>query len=89
MRVMLDSDLAEAYGVETKRLKEQVRRNIERFAGDDFMFQLTTEEVAESPRSQIATLNKGRGYNIKYTPFAFTELGGQHRRCLCRLQRHQ
>ncbi|GHT38111.1 DNA-binding protein [Bacteroidia bacterium] len=75
MRVMLDSDLAEAYGVETKRLKEQVRRNIERFAGDDFMFQLTTEEVAESSRSQIATLNKGRGYNIKYTPFAFTELG--------------
>ena len=54
-KVMLDFDLAEMYGVETKRLKEQVRRNIERFPAE-FMFELTKEEVAIS-RSQIATLN--------------------------------
>ena len=74
-RVMLDFDLAEQYGVETKRLKEAVRRNIERFEGDDFMFELTKNEVVALSRSQIATLNKGRGSNIKYRPFAFTELG--------------
>lgn len=44
-RVMLDVDLAELYGTETKRLKEAVRRNIERFDGDDFMFQLTKAEI--------------------------------------------
>ena len=65
--------LAEMYGVETKRLKEQVRRNIERFPAE-FMFELTKEEVAIS-RSQIATLKTGQGYNIKYLPFAFTEYG--------------
>lgn len=74
-KVMLDFDLAEMYGLETKRLKEAVRRNIDRFEGDDFMFQLTKEEVTELSRSQFATLNKGRGYNIKYAPFAFGELG--------------
>ena len=72
-KVMLDFDLAEMYGVETKRLKEQVRRNIERFPAE-FMFELTKEEVAIS-RSQIATLKTGQGYNIKYLPFAFTEYG--------------
>ena len=71
-KVMLDFDLAEMYGVETKRLKEQVRRNIELFPAE-FMFELTKEEVAIS-RSQIATLN-GRGQNIKYMPYAFTENG--------------
>jgi hypothetical protein len=75
MRVMLDFDLAERYGVETKRLKEAVRRNFDRFSGDDFMFQLTKNEVVELSRSQIASLNNGRGGNIKYPPFAFTELG--------------
>ena len=70
---MLDFDLAEMYGVETKRLKEQVRRNIERFPAE-FMFELTKEEVTIS-RSQIATLKTGQGYNIKYLPFAFTEYG--------------
>lgn len=70
---MLDFDLAEMYGVETKRLKEQVRRNIERFPAE-FMFELTKEEVRIS-RSQIATLKTGQGYNIKYLPFAFTEYG--------------
>ena len=75
-KVMLDFDLAEMYGVETKRLKEQVRRNIERFPAE-FMFELTKEEVAIS-RSQIATLNKSnnyRGYNIKYLPYVLTEQG--------------
>ena len=70
---MLDFDLAEMYGVETKRLKEQVRRNIERFPAE-FMFELTKEEVQFS-RSQIATLKTGQGHNIKYLPFAFTEYG--------------
>ena len=74
-KVMLDFDLAELYGVETKRLKEAVRRNIERFEGNDFMFQLSSIEVAKLSRTQFASLNKGRGYNIKYAPFAFTELG--------------
>ena len=74
-KVMLDFDLAELYGVETKRLKEAVRRNIERFEGDDFMFQLSKMEIAEYSRTQFATLNKGRGFNIKHAPFAFTELG--------------
>ena len=72
-KVMLDFDLAEMYGVETKRLKEQVRRNIERFPAE-FMFELTKEEVTIS-RSQIATLKTGQGYNIKYLPFAFSEYG--------------
>ena len=72
-KVMLDFDLAEMYGVETKRLKEQVRRNIERFPAE-FMFELTKEEVQFS-RSQIATLKTGHGHNIKYLPFAFTEYG--------------
>ena len=70
--VMIDSDLAEMYGVETKRLKEQVKRNIERFP-DDFMFQLTSEETVALSRSQNATLKQGQ--NVKYLPFAFTEHG--------------
>ncbi|MFZ4725389.1 MAG: ORF6N domain-containing protein [Paludibacter sp.] len=74
-KVMLDFDLAEIYGIETKRLKEAVRRNIERFEGDDFKFQLAKDEIAELSRTQFATLNKRRGYNIKYAPFVFTELG--------------
>jgi hypothetical protein len=96
---MLDADLAMLYEVETKRLKEAVRRNIIRFP-DDFMFELTQEEWEslrcqngtlnddESSRSQIASLNdeeilrsqfvtlkKGRGSNLKYLPYAFTEQG--------------
>ncbi len=69
--VMLDKDLATLYGVETKRVNEQVRRNIERFP-NDFMFQLSKEECL---RSQIATLNIKQGNNIKYLPYVFTELG--------------
>ena len=74
-KVLLDFDLAEMYETTTRRLKEQVRRNIKRFAGDDFMFVLTKSEINELSRSHFATLNKGRGSNIKYAPFAFTELG--------------
>ncbi len=73
VQVMLDSDLAKLYGVETKRLLEQVRRNIERFP-EDFMFQLTREEY-ETLRSQFATLKSGRGKHRKYLPYAFTEQG--------------
>lgn len=71
-QVILDRDLARLYGVETKRLNQQVQRNLERFP-EDFMFQLTKEE-AELSRSQFATLN-GRGHNIKHLPYAFTENG--------------
>lgn len=73
-KVMLDADLATLYGVTTRRLKEQVKRNRERFPGD-FIFQLTKEEAdsLRLSRSQIATLK--RGQNIKYLPYAFTEHG--------------
>lgn len=71
-QVMLDEDLADLYGVETKRLIEQVKRNLERFP-DDFMFQLHSEEAA-ALRSQIATSNVGRG-GRRYAPYVFTEQG--------------
>ena len=75
-KVMLDFELAEIYGYSTKRFNEQVKRNNEKF-DDDFMFQLTEEEISEISRSQNATLNKGtgRGSNIKYKPYVFTEQG--------------
>jgi hypothetical protein len=72
---MIDFDLAEMYGIETRVLKQAVRRNIDRFEGDDFMFELTPDEVQEFSRSQFVTLNRGRGFNVKYAPFSFTELG--------------
>jgi phage regulator Rha-like protein len=68
--VMLDQDLAELYGVETKRLNEQVKRNQERFP-DDFMFQLSKEEFTNL-KSQFATSSWG---GRRYPPFAFTEHG--------------
>jgi len=71
-RVMLDFDLAQMYGTETAQLKRAVRRNKKRFDGEDFMFEVTRDKLS---RCQIGTLNKGRGSNIKYLPFAFTELG--------------
>ncbi len=71
-KVLLDADLAVLYGVTTKRLNEQVRRNRARFP-TDFMFQLTSEE-AESLRSQIATSKQGRG-GRRYAPYVFTEQG--------------
>jgi len=73
-RVILSSDLAKLYGVETKQLNQQIKRNKERFP-TDFAFQLTVGEVDayERSRSQIVTLK--RGHNIKYRPYAFTEHG--------------
>lgn len=71
-KVMLDSDLAELYGIDVKRLNEQVKRNSKRFP-KDFMFQLVTEE-RDSLRSQFATFNKSVG-SRKYLPFVFTENG--------------
>ena len=71
VQVMLDRDLAMLYGVDVKRINEQVKRNAERFP-DDFMFRLTKEECL---RSQIATLNVERGKHLKYMPYAFTESG--------------
>lgn len=71
-QVMLDEDLADLYDVETKRLIEQVKRNLERFP-EDFMFQLDREETA-ALRSQIATSNAGRG-GRRYAPYVFTEQG--------------
>ena len=70
-KVMLDRDLAMLYGIETKVLKQAVKRNLKRFPSD-FMFELTPDEV-ECLRSQIVTSN-GRGGN-RYMPFAFTEQG--------------
>ncbi len=86
-KVILDRDLAALYRVETRVLNQAVKRNSERFP-EDFMFQLTKEEVenlksqfgtdaeyhADFPRSQFVTL-KGKGHNIKYLPYAFTEHG--------------
>ena len=87
-RVMMDADLAQLYGVETRALIQAVKRNIDRFPAD-FMFQLTIEEAgsrsqsvilngqalgtAGASRSQIGTLKRGK--NIKYLPYAFTEQG--------------
>jgi len=71
-RVMLDNDLAELYGVTTKRLNEQVKRNLNRFP-EDFMFRLTKPEW-ESLRSQFATSKNGRG-GRRYYPRVFTEHG--------------
>ena len=71
--VLLDRNLAELYGVEAKVLNQAVRRNVERFP-TDFMFQLTREEQ-DSLRSQIVTIETGRGKHAKYRPHAFTEQG--------------
>ena len=68
---MLDSDLAELYGVEPKNLTRQVRRNIKRFP-DDFMFRLTKDEFL---RCQIGTFGGSRKGSRKYLPYAFTEQG--------------
>ena len=78
VQVMLSSDVAKVYQVETKRINEVIKRNINRFP-DAFCFQLTRKEIDElSSRSQFATLNKSnnlRGYNIKYLPYVLTEQG--------------
>jgi hypothetical protein len=83
LQVMIDSDLADFYGVEVKRLNEQVKRNIERFPAE-FCFKLSEEENeslmsyradANVLRSQFATLNKKQGKHRKYLPYAFSEQG--------------
>lgn len=80
VQVMLDRDLAVLYQVETRRINEAVKRNLTRFP-DDFRFQLTKEEYDTLmsqdviSRSQNATMNKGRGHNLKYLPYVFTEEG--------------
>ncbi len=72
-KVILDTDLAALYGVSTKRLNEQVRRNRVRFP-EDFLLQLTRPEY-DRVRSQFATLKTGRGQHRKYLPYVFTEHG--------------
>ena len=71
-KVMLDRDLAKLYKVHTKRLKEQVKRNMDRFP-EDFMFQLSKEEL-ENWRSQFAASNSSK-MGLRYRPYAFTEQG--------------
>lgn len=73
VQVMVDNELAEMYGIETKQLKRQVKRNIERFP-HDFMFELTKEEYG-SLRCQNGTLETARGRHSKYLPYVFTEHG--------------
>ncbi len=73
VKIMLDKDLAELYEVETRVLKQAVRRNAKRFP-PDFLFELTKEE-SNALRSQFVTLKVNRGEFSKYLPFAFTELG--------------
>jgi hypothetical protein len=72
-KVMFDSDLASLYGIETRVLKQAVKRNISRFP-EDFMFELSKVEY-DSSRSQFVTLKNGRGSNLKYLPSVFTEHG--------------
>ena len=72
VKVMLDRDLAELYGVETKVLKQAVRRNIDRFPSD-FMFEMTKAEFADW-RSQFVTSNPDK-MGLRYKPMAFTEQG--------------
>ena len=76
VKVMLDFELAEIYGYTTRAFNQQVRRNEVRFPAD-FRFQLSDDDVEELSRSQNVTLNKGtgRGSNLKYLPWAYTEAG--------------
>src|SRR5262245_30140496 len=71
-KIMLDRDLAELYRVETKRLKEAVRRNIDRLP-NDFMFEMSSEEL-ENWRTQFATSNSEK-MGLRHSPFCFTEQG--------------
>lgn len=76
-KVMLDRDLAQIYGYETKNFNRQVKNNKEKFIGDNFMFQLNEEDIDELSRCKNFTLKDGtgRGKNLKYMPYAFTEQG--------------
>jgi len=81
---MVDRDMAELYGVETKRLKEAVRRHITRFP-EDFMFEMNTEEL-ENWRSQFASSNSDR-QGLRYPPFCFTEQGVTMLSCILNSER--
>lgn len=83
-KVMLDHDLAELYGVETKRLKEAVRRNKARFPAD-FMFQMNKKEL-ENWKAKIESSSHGRG-GIRYSPFCFTEQGVTMLSCILNSER--
>lgn len=83
-KVMLDRDLAELYGVETKVLKQAVRRNIKRFP-EDFMFEMTKEELALW-RSQFATTSEDKK-GLRYAPFCFTEQGVTMLSCILNSER--
>ena len=81
---MIDRDLAELYGVETKRLKEAVRRNIHRFP-EDFMFEMNSEEC-EIWRTQFAS-SKSDMHGLRYAPFCFTEQGVTMLSCILNSER--
>ncbi len=83
-KVMIDRDLAELYGIETKRLKEAVRRNIERFP-EDFMFQMTKKEF-ENWRTHFASSNSDK-MGLRYAPFCFTEQGATMLSCILSSER--
>ena len=83
-KVMLDRDLAELYGVETKVLKQAVRRNIKRFP-QDFMFEMTKEELTLW-RSQFATTSEDKR-GLRYAPFCFTEQGVTMLSCILNSER--
>lgn len=83
-KIMLDRDLAELYGVETKRLKEAVRRNISRFP-EDFMFEMTKEEF-ENWRTQFAS-SKEEFKGLRYAPFCFSEQGVTMLSCVLNSER--
>ena len=83
-KVMLDRDLAELYGVETRILKQAVRRNVKRFP-EDFMFEMTKEEL-ELWRSQFATTNQDKK-GLRYAPFCFTEQGVTMLSCVLNSER--
>jgi phage regulator Rha-like protein len=83
-KVMIDRDLAELYGVETKRLKEAVRRNMNRFPSD-FLFEMNIKEL-ENWRSQIASSKEDR-QGLRYAPFCFTEQGVTMLSCVLNSER--
>jgi len=84
-KIMLDRDLAELYGVETKALKQAVRRNTDRFP-EDFMFEMNKQEF-ENWRSQIVTSNEGDKKGLRYAPFCFTEQGVTMLSCILNSKR--
>ena len=84
-KVMIDRDLAELYGVETKRLKEAVRRNISRFP-PDFMFEMNKEEF-ENWRTQFASSNLEDKMGLRYAPFCFSEQGVTMLSCVLNTER--